>query len=79
MISIFSKVDIYLLLVFSMITSKDAYMLIYARRDSTLPLSNDVSEDAVLFQQPEPSYRAMKDVDYLNDEHVVACKAYTRK
>lgn len=62
-----------------MITSKDAYMLIYAKRDAEPPLSDDASKDLVLFQQPEPSYRALKDVDCLNDEHVAACNAYTRK
>ena len=61
-----------------MITSKDAYMLIYAKRDSA-PFSGGDHKDPTLFQQPEPPNRAMKVVRYFNDEHTAACNAYVDK
>jgi hypothetical protein len=58
-----------------MIMSRDAYMLIYAKSDSA-PLSDNGSDAAALFQQPEPPHRTMKAVQHFNDEHAAACNAY---
>lgn len=62
-----------------MITSRDAYMLIYAKRASAPSLPGDGDKDTALFTQPEPPHRAMKVVQYFNDEHIAACNAYTEK
>jgi hypothetical protein len=51
-------------------------MLIYAKRDSA-PLTGD--DNKALFQAPEPPHRAMKSVQYFNDEHAAACNAYIHK
>ena len=54
------------------ITSKDAYMLIYARREQTAPTDQPVTP-------PEPPEDVLEEVQLFNAAHEEACNVYTEK
>ncbi|KDQ17979.1 hypothetical protein BOTBODRAFT_104384 [Botryobasidium botryosum FD-172 SS1] len=54
------------------ITSKDAYMLIYARREPTPPIKPPPSP-------PEPPAEVLEEINRYNAKHEEACKVYTQK
>lgn len=56
----------------SYVSSKDAYMLIYARRQSG---SSDTGHD----QLPKPPSQARERVADLNKLHHMACSSYTER
>ncbi|KAH9483698.1 Ubiquitin carboxyl-terminal hydrolase 48 [Psilocybe cubensis] len=62
-----------------LITSKDAYMLIYAKKSNATAVSNPNSSVTPVSLLSEPPVRAMEVIQTLNAEHENACKHYKEK
>lgn len=65
----------------SYISSKDAYMLIYARSEvsQSQPTSKKSSNATSIPETTAPPQRALRVVEELNNEHEKRCEEYTVK